>query len=71
MSEFSEKLADEVSSMSALVEASGLLRRVAEPCPAGDTAKAAMLRAWRAVNAFCQRAGIPSWSFNRVRDVWR
>lgn len=69
--EFSEYLADEVSSMSALVEAQAMLRRVAEPVPAGDCTKAAMLRAWRSVNAYCQRTGIPSWSFNRVRDVWR
>jgi hypothetical protein len=60
MSEKSNK-ASEISFVSTLAEASFLLRRVAEPRPAGDSVKAALSRAWRR---------LPGWSFNRIRDVW-
>jgi hypothetical protein len=46
--------------MSALVEASSLVRRVAEPCPAGDSVKAAMLRSARKLR----------WNYTRVRAFW-
>jgi hypothetical protein len=51
----------EAKIMSAIAEASHLVRQIAEPCPAGDSVKAAMLRA-------CRRVG--SLSFNRVKDIW-
>jgi hypothetical protein len=51
----------EISFVSSLAEASFLLRRVAEPRPAGDSVKTALSRAWRR---------LPGWSFNRIRDVW-
>jgi hypothetical protein len=60
MKEKSHK-ASEISFVSSLAEASFLLRRVAEPRPAGDSVKAALSRAWRR---------LPGWSFNRIRDVW-
>jgi hypothetical protein len=60
MSEKSEK-PSELSFVSTLAEASYLVRRVAEPRPAGDSAKAAILRAWRR---------LAGWSHNRVKDVW-
>lgn len=46
--------------MSTLVEAQSLVRRLAEPCTAGDSVKAQILRASR-------RAGF---GFNRVRSLW-
>ena len=46
--------------MSALVEASSLVRRVAEPCPAGDSVKAAIGRAARKLR----------WNYTRVRAFW-
>lgn len=48
--------------LNARVEAQSLIRVLAEPCPAGDSVKAAMLRAWRK---------LPNWTFNRVIDVWK
>lgn len=48
--------------MSALAEASHLLRVVAGPYPSGDKAKAAQDRAWRRLR---------TWSRNRVEDIWK
>ena len=45
---------------SSIDEAKTLVRRCAGPCPAGDQAKTAILRASR-------RLGF---SFNRTRDIW-
>ena len=45
---------------SSIEEAQSLVRRCAEPRPAGDLVKAAVRRA-------AQRLGIP---FSRVRDIW-
>ena len=50
-----------VGRLDAIFEASQLLRRVAEPVPAGDSVKAAILRAARRLRG---------WSHNRVREVW-
>ena len=57
----SEKLENGVLRVNAIMEASQLLRSVAEPVPAGDSVKAAILRAARRLRG---------WSHNRVRDVW-
>lgn len=46
--------------MSALVEAQSLLRKVAEPVPAGDSVKAAICRASRRLR----------WNFNRTKSLW-
>lgn len=46
--------------MTALVEAQTLVRRLAEPCPAGDSVKAAIGRASRRVG----------FGFSRVRSLW-
>ena len=48
--------------MSVSVEAIDLIRKLAEPCPAGDTKKAAILRVWRKLPA--------GWTFNRSKDVF-
>jgi hypothetical protein len=48
--------------LNARIEAQSLIRSLAEPCPAGDSVKAGMVRAWRR---------LPSWTFNRVIDVWK
>lgn len=48
------------SRVSALQEASSLVRRIAEPVPAGDSVKAAIGRASRRLN----------WGFCRVRSLW-
>lgn len=50
----------EVRKLNAIGEASLLVRAVAEPCPAGDSVKAAISRARR-------RLG---WSYSRTRAVW-
>lgn len=50
----------EIRKMNALGEASSLVRAVAEPCPPGDSVKAAIVRA-------CRRLG---WSYSRTRAVW-
>jgi hypothetical protein len=52
----------QVRFMSALAEASHLLRVVAGPYPAGDKAKTAQDRAWRRLK---------TWSRNRVEDIWK
>lgn len=59
----------EVVSMSAVAEASALLRQIAEPRPVGDSVKAAVRRASRRVAAF-----IPPhwtrWHVGRAEDIW-
>jgi hypothetical protein len=47
--------------MSTLTEAQTLIRECAQPCPAGDKVKAAILRV---------HTHLQTWSYNRVRDVW-
>jgi hypothetical protein len=59
--EMSVKL-KEIKFVSTLAEASFLVRRIAEPCPAGDSAKAAIARAHRRLK---------TWTHNRVVDVWK
>jgi hypothetical protein len=58
--------------MNALAEASSLIQSFAEPSPARDSVKAAILRAHRFILERSVMLGIdPSgWSFNRVRDLW-
>ena len=46
---------------SPLAEAQALVRRLAEPVPAGDSTKAAISRSARSLQ---------NWTYNRVRDVW-
>jgi len=46
--------------VSALVEAQALVRKVAEPVPAGDSVKAAIGRASRRLK----------WNFNRTKSLW-
>ena len=46
--------------VSALVEAQNLVRKVAEPVPAGDSVKAAIGRASRRLR----------WNFNRTKSLW-
>lgn len=53
--------------MSAVAEASSLLREVAEPRPVGDTVKEAINRAARRVSKFASRPI----SASRVEDIWR
>jgi hypothetical protein len=50
----------DVRKLNTIGEASLLVRAVAEPCPAGDSVKAAISRARR-------RLG---WSYSRTRAVW-
>jgi hypothetical protein len=59
MSQRNDKSSSE-SEMSVLCEAQTLVRRIAEPCPAGDSVKAAIGRASR-------RVGL---GFTRVRALW-
>jgi hypothetical protein len=59
MSQRNDKSSSE-SEMSVLCEAQTLVRRIAEPCPAGDSVKAAIGRASR-------RVGL---GFTRVRAFW-
>lgn len=47
--------------VSALEEASGIVRYLAEPCPAGDSVRAAILRSARRLRG---------WSASRVKAVW-
>jgi len=57
-----DKLSDgKVVFMSSVVEASRLVRQIAEPYQIGDTVKRQIDRAARR---------IPFWSYSRVRDAW-
>ena len=58
MSQVYEKRSEPV--MSALVEAQSLVRRVAAPVPAGDSVKAAIVRASRRLK----------WNYNRTKTLW-
>ena len=53
--------------MSAAIEASDLIRQLADPCPAGDSVKAAINRALRRVSPFLPWPMKPS----RAEDIWR
>lgn len=67
MSDFYEKSVDVVS---ASVEASRLVRQVAEPRQIGDSVKAAQRRVLHRVNHWCKRNTLPSWSAHRVKSFW-
>jgi hypothetical protein len=54
----------ESSVMSAMAEASGLLRQIAGPGEPGELKKVAFARALRKLRG-------ASWTYNRVRDLWR
>jgi hypothetical protein len=62
--EKSSELAESKKPMSALAEASLLIRGLSEPCPAGDKVKAAQGRVARKLNG-------RSWTANRIREVWK
>lgn len=62
---------NEVFLMSAVAEASVLLRKVAEPCPAGDSVKAAINRAARRVARFIPPHWAARWHYGRAEDIWR
>lgn len=53
--------------MTTVAQASQLLRDLAEPRPVGDTVKAAITRAARAVSAVRQEP----MSYGRAEDIWR
>lgn len=53
--------------MSAVCEASDLLRALAAPCPPGDSVKAGINRAARRVSRFLMRPMSPG----RAEDIWR
>lgn len=53
--------------MTAVCEASDLMRQLAEPCPAGDSVKAAINRAAHRVSKFLPWQMKPG----RAEDIWR
>lgn len=59
----------EVVSMSAVAEASALLRQIAEPRPVGDSVKAAITRAARRVSAHVPKHW-NRWHVGRAEDIW-
>jgi hypothetical protein len=61
----------EVFLMSAVAEASTLLRSVAEPCPAGDSVKSAINRAAKRVAKFIPPHWSSRWHAGRAEDIWR
>ena len=61
----------EVFLMSAVAEASTLLRSVAEPCPAGDSVKSAINRAAKRVARFIPPHWASRWHVGRAEDIWR
>lgn len=65
-SEGSEKYS-EGSRMTTVDQAAALMRDIAEPAPVGDSVKAAITRAARAVSAFLQEP----MSYGRAEDIWR
>lgn len=68
---FTEKLGFHTEStvllMSAVCEASGLIRQASEPRPAGDSVKSAIGRAARKVSRFMRQP----MTFSRAEDIWR
>lgn len=66
LTEGSEK-ASEGLRMTTLVQASRMMRDLAEPRPVGDTVKAAITRAARAVSAVLQEP----MRYGRAEDIWR
>lgn len=64
--EGSEKYSEGIR-MTPVVQASRMLREIAEPRPVGDTVKAAITRAARAVSAVLQEP----MSYGRAEDIWR
>lgn len=65
MSGKSEFLTEKLEAMSAVDEASTLLRKIAEPRPVGDSVKSAITRAARRVSALFPL------SMSRAEDIWR
>jgi len=57
--------------MSSAAEASTLIRRAAEPYPAGDKIKAAIGRACRAVSDELKRAGFQPMDYGRAKRIWK
>lgn len=57
----------EGSRMTTVEQAALLMHQIAEPRPVGDTVKAAITRAARAVSAVLQKP----MSYGRVEDIWR
>lgn len=55
--------------MTTIEQASSLLQEIAEPRPVGDTVKAAITRAAKAVNAFLSEP--ETLSYGRAEDIWR
>lgn len=68
MSEIPSKKS-EVVLMSAVAEASALLRQIAEPRPVGDSVKAAIGRACRRVSAHVPKHWT-RWHIGRAQDIW-
>lgn len=62
--EKSSELVELKKTMSALAEATSLIRLLSEPCPAGDKVKAAQGRVARKLKGL-------SWTANRIREVWK
>jgi len=61
----------EIINMTAVAEASRLLREVAEPVPAGDSVKAAIGRAARRVEKHIPPHFASRWHAGRAEDIWR
>jgi hypothetical protein len=61
----------EVISLTAVAEASRRLREIAQPVPAGDTVKAAINRATRAVAKHLAPHFHARWHAGRAEDIWR
>ena len=57
--------------MTAIAEASQLLRQLAEPAPIGDRVKSAVGRAEHRLSIWLARNGHRAWSSNRVCEVFR
>lgn len=57
--------------MSNTVEAAALMRRIAEPYPAGDKIKAAIQRAQRRISEELHRAGFTRMGYGRAKRIWK
>lgn len=62
---------NEVFLMSAVAEASALLRSLADPRPAGDSVKSAISRAAKRVARFVPPHWAHRWHAGRAEDIWR
>lgn len=63
--------AEGVCIMSNSAEAAALMRRIAEPYPAGDKIKAAIQRAQRRVSEELRRAGFTGMMYGRAKRIWK